>query len=371
MRYTRVMRSLAPMISLCALALGAPRSVEGAAASKLSYTRTASAAMCPDERVFRAAVAERLGYDPFFPWAEQTVRVDIFEEKGALRGKLALVDRDGIIRGMRELRGGARDCDELLASLALATSITLDPMAMQRGGAPLAPNETSSSAEPPNAAASASRGAPVRVENAGSVAEKKRDERASPAGPTLPDDRVSGARDEGNGTIRGPSGSGRARWSLVAGPVVAFGETPSTSFGGRLGAELHRGSWAIGAELRGDLPTTETSESGATAHVGVLGGALTPCFAPGLWSACGVVYLGSMSSRGSGVNAPRQEALFFAAAGARAELTLPFLGPVDLRLHADAMKSLIDSRFLLQGSEVWTTPPFWAAVGFSAAYTFP
>jgi hypothetical protein len=78
-----------------------------------------------------------------------------------------------------------------------------------------------------------------------------------------------------------------------------------------------------------------------------------------------------MSSRGSGVNAPRQEALFFAAAGARAELTLPFLSPVDLRLHADAMKSLIDSRFLLQGSEVWTTPPFWAAVGFSAAYTFP
>ncbi|MET0593703.1 MAG: hypothetical protein ABW133_13450 [Polyangiaceae bacterium] len=360
---------------LFALTLGTSTLSSASAASRLAYSRTPGAARCPDERAFRRAVADRLGYDPFFPWAEQTVAVDIFEEKGALRGKLSLVDRDGIVRGTRELKGGARDCEDLLASLALATSITLDPMAVQRGGAPPAEGDTPPSAAPPNATPSnvadtESRAALATSENGRSVGAKDRDDdRASPV-QALSDDRGDGARDEGTGATRAFSDA-RTRWSIVAGPIVAFGETPSTSFGGRLGGELHRGSWAIGAEFRGDLPTTEASESGATVHVGVLGGALTPCFAPGFWSVCGVVYLGSMSSRGSGVTIPREESLFFSAAGVRAELVIPLPAPVDLRLHADVMKSLIDSRFVLQGREVWATPPYWGAAGVSAAYTFP
>jgi hypothetical protein len=33
--------------------------------------------VCPDEPALRKAVAARVGYDPFFPWAEQTVVVQI------------------------------------------------------------------------------------------------------------------------------------------------------------------------------------------------------------------------------------------------------------------------------------------------------
>ena len=66
---------------LLVFALAIASKAGASAASRLLYTRTPGAAHCPDERRFRAAVTERPGYDPFFPWAEQTITVDIFEER--------------------------------------------------------------------------------------------------------------------------------------------------------------------------------------------------------------------------------------------------------------------------------------------------
>ncbi|MGH7440137.1 MAG: hypothetical protein ACRENE_30975, partial [Polyangiaceae bacterium] len=45
--------------------------------ARLVYSRTTEASSCPDEAELRKAVATRLGYDPFFSWARQTVVVQI------------------------------------------------------------------------------------------------------------------------------------------------------------------------------------------------------------------------------------------------------------------------------------------------------
>src|SRR4051794_4640258 len=55
-------------------------------ASRLVYSRGVGAESCADESALRAAVATRLGYDPFFPWAPITVVAQIRRERGALRG---------------------------------------------------------------------------------------------------------------------------------------------------------------------------------------------------------------------------------------------------------------------------------------------
>ncbi|HMI83035.1 MAG TPA: hypothetical protein VK550_03020 [Polyangiaceae bacterium] len=333
-----------------AVVLGAPHTARASAASRLVYSRTPGAARCPDERGFRAAVAERLGYDPFFPWAEQTVSVDLFEEKGSLRAKLALIDRDGIVRGTRELKGATRDCEELLASLALATSITLDPMAVQSGGAaPTAVHRASddSAASVPPPSSSSPLAAPAVVNEQAPTVDRAPAEQARTDGP------------------------GQTIASLHGGPVLAFGETPNASVGGRIGGQLRRGPWALAGELRGDLPTSTSSGPGGNAHVGVLGAAVLPCIIEGVWAACGIVYVGSMQTRGSGVEVPLATSLFFAAAGARAELSIPVVRSVDLRVHVDGMKTLTLSHLYLREREVWQTPPFWAAFGISAAISFP
>jgi hypothetical protein len=325
------------------------------AASRLLYTRTPGAAHCPDERRFRAAVAERLGYDPFFPWAEQTITVDIFEERGSLRAKLALVDRDGIMRGARVLKGRSRDCEELLTSLALAASITLDPMAAQTSTPPTAERDEPSTRTQTSA--------PPALE-----ASVPPSDSASPPGSAQerPPSRDGG----GLLKVRGDAPA-RVQWSLLAGPIVALGATPGASLGGRLGAQLQNEHLAFGLELRGALPTSQESDGGGTVHAGMVGGAMTPCLVEGWLYACGVLVLGSMQMRGSEVEIPVERSLWFAAAGARGEVAIPMSDAVDVRAHVDGMKALLLSQLYLHGTEVWQSPSFWAALGVSASVRIP
>jgi hypothetical protein len=107
-------------VGACAVVLALAYDAGASASSRLVYARADSAARCPDEQGLRAAVASRLGYDPFFPWAQQTISIDVTESSGKLLARLKLVDRDGIARGERELTAPMEDCAELIASLSIA-----------------------------------------------------------------------------------------------------------------------------------------------------------------------------------------------------------------------------------------------------------
>ena len=68
--------------------------------SRLTYVRGPGAETCPDEAQLRRAVTERLGYDPFFPFANRTIVAQI-EKKGAgYAAELHILDASGVSMGV-------------------------------------------------------------------------------------------------------------------------------------------------------------------------------------------------------------------------------------------------------------------------------
>src|SRR5688572_9243085 len=106
--------------SWCAPAFGFPT-------SRLTYARGTGAEGCPEEPTVRQAVAARLGYDPFFAAADKTIVARILRHREELRATVELVDDGGMVRGVREFKTRAGQCDELVATMALAISIAIDP----------------------------------------------------------------------------------------------------------------------------------------------------------------------------------------------------------------------------------------------------
>src|SRR5204863_2165770 len=102
----------------------------GAPSARLTYVRAVGAEQCVDEEGLRRAVAARLGYDPFFPWARVTVVAHVRKDVGAYRAEVTLVDEAGVSRGKREITSPGDDCAPLGAALALTISIALDPLSL-------------------------------------------------------------------------------------------------------------------------------------------------------------------------------------------------------------------------------------------------
>jgi hypothetical protein len=110
-----------------------------------------TASSCPDEASLRQATKQRIGYDPFFPWAKTTVVVEVAGEDQAFVAHVRLTDENGLSRGARELRSESKGCAGLIDAAALAISIALDMTVPPTE--PAAP--TPASASPPEVAAPA------------------------------------------------------------------------------------------------------------------------------------------------------------------------------------------------------------------------
>ena len=74
---------------------------QGGESSRLQYVRAEGAKRCPDEPALRAAVAARLGYDPFVAWAKTTVVTTITGGAEGLRARIYLAGEDGRARGFK------------------------------------------------------------------------------------------------------------------------------------------------------------------------------------------------------------------------------------------------------------------------------
>ena len=93
-----------------------------------SSIREATArSQCPEEAALRKEVAERLGYNPFFVWAERTIVARIEREGPAFVATVQLLDAKGIVQGSRSLGSSSNDCAEVAKSVALVISIGIDP----------------------------------------------------------------------------------------------------------------------------------------------------------------------------------------------------------------------------------------------------
>jgi hypothetical protein len=313
--------------------------------SRLVYSRAATAASCPDEASLRAAVAERLGYDPFVAYATTTVVAEVFRDGSKLEARAHLVDPSGTTRGSRELSVEGDDCRPLVTALALAISIALDPM--------------TAVAAPPNKARSPDARPPAQE----SLDRNPGDDRPAPpavdpGSPPVAPDRVAAAPDASRG-IRPRAG---------AGTFVAIGSLPATAagFAAAIGASLDR--WSIDLRGFGILPTSLTPSSGlGRIDAWSWGASMVPCAHVSVAAFCGLATAGEIVASGEGVTSPERKSAFYTALGVRAGLEWAASQALTLELWGDLAAPLSRTRLGLNGSDVWVTPRVAAAAGTGIA----
>jgi hypothetical protein len=306
--------------------------------TRLVYSRTQSARDCPDEAALAAAVAARLGYEPFSPWGDQTILATITRNGGVLSGRAELIDHDGIAQGSREVRLSKPECDELILALALAISITLDPLHLE---APV-PSPAEIPAPPP-----------AVPENGEPLAETA----AAPSPPVTLD--------------RAPVPARERRAQPQSAAMGALNVGPQFVMGGRLGVMAKRGRWALGVEAWSTFPSARATAEDGEVRVRLLSAALTPCLRlVGGFSLCALGSVGSMRAEGRGVEAPRVENVLHAAVGGRGLFVWPLGNSFELLANADLAATLHRPRFQLDDAEIWRPGPALALVGIGAAARF-
>jgi hypothetical protein len=320
-------------------------------ATRLEYARSQRASYCPNRDVLKSAVAKRLGYDPFFPAARQTIVVEITDTADGLRAQMHLIDENGMIVGSRELRDNVGQCDELVASLALAISIALDPSAAL-GAEPDAASEPTT--PEPHAATGADDAEPTTPAVSTPVSERHLKKPAA-------------------NEKRAPSHNAAAtiHQSVRIAGFSALGIAPALAVGFRPGAGLRWEWFQVLAEFADQLPRTDAVASNASVRASLYAGNLLPCFGAGQVAGCGVLSLGSFHWEGRDIASPAKRRSLYAAAGARFEWTPKLFGRLHLLVAADALKSLTPINLRLRGEQVWKSPPFSAALAAGLTLQFP
>jgi hypothetical protein len=127
----------------------APLILVVAAAAPVHLVYEPEAAGCPDRATLEAAVAARLGYQPFDDKAQRRVEVHLAPAGAGLTGSLQLFEGEKSL-GRRSFASPTTDCSELASSVELALAIAIDPQ-HALGPAP-APEKVEPRAPPPPAA---------------------------------------------------------------------------------------------------------------------------------------------------------------------------------------------------------------------------
>jgi hypothetical protein len=303
--------------------------------ARLAYARSVDAAACPDEPALRKAVAARFGYDPFFPWAQQTVIVQVWRDHGRYASRIQVIDERGLMRGTRELTSDDADCSDLFDATALAISIALDASIANTpppSSPPPSPNP------PPEPLAVLPLPVPVMVD------------RAPP--PTPP--------------RRGPG------FALGLDTVETAGLAPKVSPGLAIFGEVRGGAVSFGLEVRlgaslpsNVYPPTARIEA-AQAVVG-----LVPCAHWGPVFACAVGEFGWFQAWGAGLAHDGSNGLPFAAVGARLGAHVPLSSSLYVRLYAEATVDLDRPELELDDESVWLAPPFAGSLGAGLGVKIP
>lgn len=312
---------------------------------RLIYERGAGTEHCPDESALRRAVEQRLGYDPFFPWADRTIVARIRADARGLYGSVEMLDKSGIVQGSREHSAEATECTELVSGMALAISIAIDPTSVDRASK----SSSGPQAEPDEeivewSAARAGEAAPA------------------PAPVT---------RDVARTRDRAPAFAPR-RWvpELGAGVAGAAGLAPAPSLGPMADVRLRNGVWSIGLEGR-YLLGFDAHLSGASVASQLLEGALVGCWHVGVPFVCVAGSVGRLSVSSKGIAHPNDDAALVARLGPRLGADIPLLPEVALRVHADLAVNLGKQSIQVDSAQIWPSPLFGGIAGIAVQGRFP
>jgi hypothetical protein len=321
---------------------------------RLTYVRGLGADLCPDERALRLAVAVRLGYDPFVAWAPKTVHAEVARAGSKLRARVYLADGDGRARGSRDLSAPLDDCDKLLAAVALAISIAVDPMNVGAPSAGLPADANDDDASPT--------GREDRPNLAPAVAPN-----ASERAPTAPERPEAVVRD----ASRGERPSDTMQWFGGLGTLVASGTAPDLAAAIAAFARVGWKSGSLAVEGRYHLPASMQANGGRGAvEARLYLVSLEPCLRFSPLALCGLATVGSLQGAGEGIVSPLQPSTLYWGLGGRAAFEIRLLDPVFVRAHFDLVGNATRVRLEINGTEVWRAPPLAAAAGIDAVAQF-
>jgi hypothetical protein len=304
-----------------------------APSARLVYVREPGAEVCANEAALRSAVAARLGYDPFFPWAKVMVVIGVRKDAGAYRAEVTLVDEAGVSRGKREVASQGDDCAPLVGALALTISLALDPLSLVPKPAAIeAPPAviTPPSEPPPPPAPPAAVVAPVAVPVA-----------AEPATPPEP-------------SWRG--------WAGIA-ALGSYGTTPSVTVGGALRGRVERGRWSLGVEARADAPTSAAVPTGGKVQAWLAQATLLGCARVAFVIGCGLISGGPLVATGDSLVVSRTGVLPYAGVGPRLGVEWPLGTRFLLEGFAQLALTLTPQGFLVDALTVYRQPGAAATLG--------
>jgi len=322
---------------LAALVATVPARADSTSAptTRLLFIVDERVAGCPTEETMRALVATHLGYDPFRRDALWLVRARIEPSGVEIVGRIELEDDRGAPAGGRKLHAPKGACQDLVDSMALATSLALDPVTAPRRPSPVPVSPPSSNSPPPD---------PVAVTP--SVPE--------PATPIAPPP---------------PRPSSPFTTYAVTATQVSLGGTPGTALGFTLGGGVERRWLAIGLEARIDLPSEADSQNGGV-EATQLDIAAVACAQTGSRVAvagCLVAGGGPMWSHGVGVTEEGSALTAHAGVGARVRLALRLTDVLAIGLRAELLAALVHSELSVAvagaNQGVWGSSPVVTTLG--------
>ncbi len=319
-----------------ALALGATPAFAGASVH-LVYVRGPGAEGCPQEDALRAAVGTRLGYDPFFGWARETLFAEITRRGDTFSATVKLVDDKNSLEGARDLAVRGTDCTAVIDALGLTISLAIDPASVT-GFAP---------APVPKPAPKVEAAADPSLDPAPALVERPRERAAAPVASGPPLD-----------------------FSAALGAVASVGDAPNVAGGGTLSAGVSGRTWSVELEARADLPTTGASDLHSQRVTSWLfAGAIVPCAHLGRIFGCAIARAGALGATSTALVHNTAYAPWWGA-GVRAGAELP-LGPsLSWRAYAEVLATFARSSLLIDGSDEYRFAPISGGLGTALAWRF-
>lgn len=287
--------------------------------ARLEYRVDASVKGCPDERWVHAAVAARLGRDPFVAEASELVSVVISPaEAPAITAQLTVTRASGRV-GKRTLDSPSGDCMELASAVELAISLALDPAVR---ATPAKEPEPEPAPAPPEPQPVVSTPPPV-------VAEKSTFQlRASAA-------------------LLGTAGA-----------------VPGFTAGAKVGAGVAISHFSFSLEARAHLPSGVQVDDRRIGSFLFLGSAV-PCVELSPFQGC---LVGSLGALQFDLGEERRTSLM-AQAGARVALRFQPTKLVALSPWLEGTAVLTRTTLSLEGTPVWVTWPVSLSFGFTVELT--
>jgi len=289
--------------------------------------------------------------------------------KDELRATVELVDEHGLMRGVRELKASAAQCGELVATMALAISIAIDPTNLAILG-----SASSTGAGPPTGKRDSQGGAaPSNEQNAAPNGNANREARRSGQDPpsTVATDRAEGSP-SGDAALGNDIQSTRFELRPGAAVITAFGTAPGPTLGVALSADLRRGIWSIQLEGRIDSPaSTDGADGVGRVRTSLWTVALGPCLHFDPLFVCATAWIGSLRAQGVDLAAPRTDSTLYAAAGTRVGLEVPLNNRVLFRPELDLQTTLLPVELQVDGVAAWEAPRFAVLLGFGLIVRFP